>query len=55
MVDNFRGVLIFITFVIDLAVTKIPPMIFNAYVYVDTTILCKYEWIHVDNGRDVTQ
>ena len=35
MVGNFRGVPIFIAFVVDLAVTKGPPMKFNAYVYGD--------------------
>ena len=31
MADNFHGVIIF---VVDLAVTKIPPTKINAYVYV---------------------
>ena len=31
MADNFHGVLIFIIFVVDLALTKFPSMTINAY------------------------
>ena len=52
MVGNFRGVLIFITFVVDLAVTKIPPMKFNTYMYVYGDIYCALQTSSLGRVRE---
>ena len=50
MAGNFHGVIIFVIFVVDLAVTKIPPAKINAYIYSDV-LLCKHEQTDDEHGQ----
>ena len=53
MAGNFHRVIIFVIFVVDLAVTKIPPTKINAYVYVyiySDVLLCKRKQTDDEHG-----